>query len=49
MNSLKYLLKDGAFGQTTLPTADNFEEMVRECGYLSSIELSAEDEKSAFH
>jgi hypothetical protein len=48
INSLKYLLGDGKLGQPVMPSPEDFEEMAKECAFLSGIQLNAEDEAKAY-
>ena len=49
VNTLKFLLSNGKGVLSVVPSEIDFEEMLKECTVLSKIQLSAEDEKKAFH
>lgn len=49
INTLKFLLNNGKNVTPVVPSEIDFEEMLKECTALSKIQLSAEDERKAFH
>jgi hypothetical protein len=47
LNSLRYLLRQD-LGPSALPSPSDFEDLLKECDFFSTLELCAEDERKAF-